>query len=488
MTVVGRGAAVVRVTAGAILFVAGCSNILGIEDNSVKVACVSNLDCAAGFDCVKSQCICSVDCGESGGPPIGSGSGGTGGSPSVGGGAGRGGSMTSEGGTHSAAGESGSQGHAGMQHVSGGSGGAAGSGGSPPADGGAGSGDEAGSGQGGANGGEGGGPRECDPDEKSCFLCTKAGSYEPGSPCPAACEGAGICKVPRSCNGLTATCAGENCCLSLPILSGSFGRSCDHSCQAVCPGVETGFPAHLTAFSLDAFEVTVGRFRGFVAHYPSSKPTDGLGKNPNNPDDPGWYHDWTALLPATADDLRSAISSADDCVGGVPTYDGSGANDELPMNCVTWYEAHAFCIWDGGRLPTETEWNYAAAGGAEERYYPWSNPATSETIDSTYAVYQSTVDPATAPAPVGSRPLGHGRWGQYDLAGNVSEWMWDGLQGCYDTPDACDDCGTTLSFDDKAQRGGSFLHYEEGVAVAAQDGWGGGDRFAFAGFRCARNF
>jgi formylglycine-generating enzyme required for sulfatase activity len=158
------------------------------------------------------------------------------------------------------------------------------------------------------------------------------------------------------------------------------------------------------------------------------------------------------------------------------------------MNCVTWYEAQAFCIWDGGRLPTATEWNYAAAGGAQERYYPWSDPASSATIDNTYAVYRSTVDPATAPVAVGSRPLGRGRWGQYDLAGNVSEWMWDGGQDCYDTPDACDDCGTTLFIDDKSQRGGSFFHYEEGLAVAAEDGWAGTDRMAFAGFRCARNF
>jgi len=64
-------------------------------------------------------------------------------------------------------------------------------------------------------------------------------------------------------------------------------------------------------------------------------------------------------------------------------------NPDVPMNCVDWYVAFAFCAWDGSRLPTEAEWNFAASGGTAQRIYPWST-APGPVIDSTFAWYNCT--------------------------------------------------------------------------------------------------
>ena len=41
-----------------------------------------------------------------------------------------------------------------------------------------------------------------------------------------------------------------------------------------------------------------------------------------------------------------------------------------PMNCVTWKQAREFCAWMGARLPSASEWEWAAKGG-EDRVFPW---------------------------------------------------------------------------------------------------------------------
>jgi formylglycine-generating enzyme required for sulfatase activity len=113
-----------------------------------------------------------------------------------------------------------------------------------------------------------------------------------------------------------------------------------------------------------------------------------------------------------------------------------GPNERMAIGTLTWLEAFAFCAWDGGRLPTEAEWSYAAQGGNEQRPHPWG----SEPIDSTRSTSFNDLRAQKTVRPVGSALAGAGRWGHLDFESNMFEFVYDAYssEDYYINP--CQDC------------------------------------------------
>lgn len=281
---------------------------------------------------------------------------------------------------------------------------------------------------------------------------------------------AGACVTPSCADGKQ--CSGLGCCDSFFLTGFNYpmGRSSSGS-DAFASGKASEIPEHTAtvgSFYLDALEISVGRFRAFVDAYDKTpRPSEGDGAHPRVAG-AGWQAGWSALMPATAADLRARLQ----CGAAATWTDAPGANENKPINCITWYELYAFCIWDGGRLPTEAEWEFAAAGGLANRLYPWGNQAPTPQL-ATFGCTTAGCSVAdirdVGSAPQGATPTS----GIRDLAGSVWEWtrdrysdVWYGNGG-----NVCDNCinlsaPTTGGF---TIRGGSWNYAADDLRAVRRD-------------------
>ncbi len=220
-------------------------------------------------------------------------------------------------------------------------------------------------------------------------------------------------------------------------------------------------------FAIDRHCVTNDRFAAFVEATGYQTDAERFG----------WSYVFAKFLPG---ELRRVSPRPDitpwwcgvrGAYWAAPEGSGSGLSGrgDHPVVHVSWADAVAFCTWEGARLPTEAEWEYAARGGLEQARYPWGDELTPggehrcNIWQGRFPSHNTAEDGYVGTAPVTAyEPNGYGL---HNVAGNVWEWCAD--RWATDHPES------GAKGTNRVMRGGSYLchdSYCNRYRVAARTG------------------
>ena len=125
------------------------------------------------------------------------------------------------------------------------------------------------------------------------------------------------------------------------------------------------------------------------------------------------------------------------------------AKGHKPVTYVSFEDARAFCKWEGKRLPTQKEWEYAA--GTQSGYqYPWGNQFSVKMAN--------THEAGIGLVEVGSYPGNVSPHGVYDMSGNVRQWVNEDFA-------ESDQSFFTKPGQHKMMKGGSFMDTAEKATI-----------------------
>jgi len=172
--------------------------------------------------------------------------------------------------------------------------------------------------------------------------------------------------------------------------------------------VSDSFPPHQTtvdSFAMEVYEVSVLQYVTFL---------NWMGPNSHK------THCQGQPCAFTTREQENSYIEFDGTVYAVRNPEFYGNH---PVTFVTWWGAAEYCNTLNRRLPTEAEWERAARG-SQNRVYPWGFEFDPQRAASSIAEQIGTV-------PVISYPNGASPYGVFNMAGNVSEWVFDWYQVDY---------------------------------------------------------
>jgi gamma-glutamyl hercynylcysteine S-oxide synthase len=163
--------------------------------------------------------------------------------------------------------------------------------------------------------------------------------------------------------------------------------------------------------------------------------------------------------------------------------------DDTPVSGISWFEADAYARFRGKRLPTEFEWEAAAAWDPNERIvraFPWGEDDHEEDRSAPDANANNVL---WSTAPVGAYEGGNSPLGLHDAAGNLWEWTASPFAGypgfaAYPYPEYSE---TWFDGDHRVSRGGSWFSATSLLRTTFRNFYRRNFRAALIGMRCARD-
>jgi len=180
-----------------------------------------------------------------------------------------------------------------------------------------------------------------------------------------------------------------------------------------------------------------------------------------------------------------SVRDWNDCAAAKACTFAATGKDDAPVTNVSWTDAKQFVAWLAGamrkayRLPSEAEWEYAARGGTQTKYW-WGDQ-----FQSGMANCKNCNDIAAAEQPIKVGSFKPNPFGLYDMGGGVDQWVEDCWHKNYQGAPADGSAWVEAECASHVIRSGSWKNDARYVRPSNRDSYDTNVRYPTHGFRVA---